>query len=200
MGHLSVQITFGIIRRVAGLSWLPSDPSPCLNTSKLLILLMHRGKRKMHEVLSYMQSDPVSSSHHLCEHSPCYLCLLTTRCELLLNPIQLDAQHLAHLALTLKHLGCNFYSNTIQNDTSFLSTSSSGPLNILPIIQSFYFPLSSLLKISVLLFPYGVSTWCPNTPGDKILLISYKCFNFYHFLKSEFNHFKFQKHTLLYKL
>lgn len=29
-------------------------------TSKFLFLLMHRGKRKMHEVLTYMQSDPLS--------------------------------------------------------------------------------------------------------------------------------------------
>lgn len=159
MGHLSVQITFGIIRRVAGLSWLPSDPSPCLNTSKLLFLLMHRGKRKMHEVLPYMQSDPVSSSHHLREHSPCYLCLLTTRCELLLNPIQLNAQHLAHLALTLKHLGCNFYSNTIQNDTSFLSNflfrTSKYSSNYTVLLFSTFFAPQNFSSI--------VSIWCEYT-------------------------------------
>lgn len=101
----------------------------------------------------------VSSSHHLCEHSPCYLCLLTTRCELLLNPIQLNAQHLAHLALTLKHLGCNFYSNTIQNDTSFLSNfpfrTSNYSSNYTGLLFSTFFAPQNFSSI--------VSIWCEYT-------------------------------------
>lgn len=125
-------------------------------TSKFLFLLMHRGKRKMHEVLTYMQSDPLSPALITFVHSPCYLCLLPTRCELLLNSMQLNAQHSAHLALTPKHLGCNFYSNTIQNDASFLSnfpfkTSKYSSSYTVPLFSTFFAPQH---------FSSIVSIWC----------------------------------------
>lgn len=142
ISHPTAQTLFGITRRAAGLPWLLSDPAPssppCLDITfqTFSSFLMQRGKRKMHEVLTYMWSDlSCLQLHRLCVHSPCCLGLLSTWFELFLSFMQMSFMQLSKLGPDTGASGLQFvHHHKYKMIHPLYQTSPLGPLNILPMI------------------------------------------------------------------